>query len=165
MQNYKEKYNFLFLDDGLLSMMETALTSAVINWIKDTYDDFLNIHIAYDIQGALEVLNKIDDIDILLTDMNLPPFGIPEEELEKYGHGDFGGFYFIDRLLDVCPDAKIIISSAWNYENYKHLMNDKIYMLLSKPYRFNNLEIIIDDSLQEVIGIETRKLWLEMKNR
>jgi len=163
MKNNTSSYNLLLLDDALQSF-EIGLMSGVILWLNEVYGKHINIHQAKDIREALKVVSNMDKLDVLITDMNLPYHGIPPEKIDKYRSGKLGGIYFIDEILKIYPLTKIVVVSGWDFDEYKHMLDERVSIALSKPYTLTYLENILDTLLQEVTGIETRTSWEERNN-
>lgn len=104
------------------------------------------LYFAGDGVEALDVVSKIDNLDMVLTDINMPKMD---------------GLTFIQRLKEVRPLLKCVIVSAYgDMQNIRTAMNLGAFDFLIKPINFKDLEITIDKTLQEsrlLAEIETAK--------
>jgi adenylate cyclase len=84
---------------------------------------------------ALRVLEAEPDIDIVVTDINMPRMD---------------GLTLLIRLHEVAPVLKAVIVSAYgDMENIRIAMNRGAYDFVTKPVNFNDLEITIDKTLAD----------------
>ncbi len=95
-------------------------------------------------QNGIEALNKLrelKDIDIVLTDINMPRMD---------------GLTFLSKLNDVAVKVKAVMVSAYgDMENIRAAMNLGAYDFVTKPIIYEDLEITINKALRE---IETLRL-------
>src|SRR4028119_777985 len=85
---------------------------------------------------ALEKLQAEPDIDMVLTDLNMP---------------GLDGLTLLTRLNELHPIIKTVIISAYgDMENIRAAMNRGAFDFLTKPLDFQDLEITINKTLQHV---------------
>jgi serine/threonine protein kinase/class 3 adenylate cyclase len=91
---------------------------------------------ATDGESALEQLRRHGDIDIVLTDINMP---------------GMDGLTFLMHVGEVSPLVKVIMVSAYgDMLNIRQAMNRGAFDFLVKPIDFKDLEITIDKTLKHV---------------
>ena len=96
---------------------------------------------------ALNKLSEIDDIDLILTDINMP---------------QMDGLSFIAKLKEQGSRLKVVIVSAYgDMQNIRTAMNRGAYDFVLKPINFEDLEITINRALEETemlrLAARTRK--------
>lgn len=85
---------------------------------------------------ALEKLQTQPDIDMVLTDLNMP---------------GMDGLTLLTKLAEQYPTIKAVILSAYgDMENIRKAMNLGAFDFLTKPLNFQDLEITINKTLQHV---------------
>ncbi|MCG8633152.1 MAG: SpoIIE family protein phosphatase [Desulfobacterales bacterium] len=85
---------------------------------------------------ALEQLRSNDDIDMILTDINMP---------------QMDGLTFLEELLKLPVIAKAVVVSAYgDMDNIRTAMNRGAFDFLTKPIDFGDLEVTIDKTLSEL---------------
>ncbi len=85
---------------------------------------------------ALEKLQAQPDIDMVLTDLNMP---------------GMDGLTLLTKLAEQYPTIKAVILSAYgDMENIRTAMNRGAFDFLTKPLNFQDLEITINKTLQHV---------------
>ncbi len=93
------------------------------------------LYFAGDGVEALDVVSKTNNLDMVLTDINMPKMD---------------GLTFIQKLKEVRPLLKCVIVSAYgDMQNIRTAMNLGAFDFLIKPINFKDLEITIDKTLQE----------------
>ncbi len=106
--------------------------------IKKSVYDFV---FATNGESALEQLRKHDDIDVVLTDINMP---------------GMDGLTFLSRVGDVNPLVRTIIVSAYgDMSNIRTAMNRGAFDFLVKPIDFKDLEVTIEKTLKHVTELRT----------
>jgi adenylate cyclase len=97
---------------------------------------------ASDGQDALEILGKEPDIDVVVSDINMPRMD---------------GLTLLDRLSDQDSLLKAVIVSAYgDMANIRSAMNKGAFDFITKPVDFDDLEATIQKTLREID--EARKL-------
>ncbi|MDI1428020.1 protein kinase domain-containing protein [Polyangium sorediatum] len=92
-------------------------------------------------ESALEELRKHGDIDVVLTDINMP---------------GMDGLTFLSRVGDVNPLVRTIIVSAYgDMSNIRTAMNRGAFDFLVKPIDFKDLEVTIEKTLKHVTELRT----------
>ncbi|NIP37508.1 MAG: fused response regulator/phosphatase [Candidatus Dadabacteria bacterium] len=93
--------------------------------------------------NGLEALNKIqehDEIDIVLTDINMP---------------EMDGLTLVSKLTEQYPTLRSVIVSAYgDMGNIRKALNFGAFDFITKPINFEDLEITIDKTIQEVTGLK-----------
>ncbi len=85
---------------------------------------------------ALEVIENIDDISMVLSDINMP---------------EMDGLTLLGKLKEVNPVLKTIIVSAYgDMENIRRAMNLGAFDFVTKPIEFTDLRATISKTLEEV---------------
>lgn len=85
---------------------------------------------------ALERLKENPDIDMLLTDINMP---------------QMDGLTLLDKIKAINPILKSVIVSAYgDMENIRVAMNRGAYDFITKPVNFDDLEITMNKTLEHV---------------
>ncbi len=99
----------------------------------------LDFRFARDGEQALTVLEEAPDIELVITDINMPVMD---------------GLTLLERLSRLSRLTKAIIVSAYDdLDNIRVAMNRGAYDFLTKPIDFPDLEITIDKTLRELEGI------------
>ncbi|WP_407739728.1 protein kinase domain-containing protein [Hyalangium sp.] len=113
--------------------VETLLSQAFRRQIRDKIYAFT---FASDGEDALEKLRQNPDIDVILTDINMPRMD---------------GLSFLSRVGEVNPLAKVIIVSAYSdMTNIRTAMNRGAYDFLTKPLDLQDLEATLNKTLKHV---------------
>ena len=100
--------------------------------IKQKELDFI---FARDSIEALEILSEEANIDIVLTDINMPLID---------------GLTLLDNLQVLYPDIKVVIISAYDdLEKIRSAMNRGAFDFLTKPIDFQDLEITIKKNISK----------------
>jgi len=91
---------------------------------------------AADGEAALAALRKQPDIDIVLTDINMP---------------GMDGLTLLSRVSEVNPLVRTVIVSAYgDMSNIRTAMNRGAFDFLVKPIDFNDLELTIEKTFKQV---------------
>ncbi|RQH20568.1 ATP-binding response regulator [Okeania hirsuta] len=99
---------------------------------------------------ALEILSEELNIDIVLTDINMPLMD---------------GLTLLDNLQDQYPDIKAVIISAYDdMEKIRSAMNRGAFDFLTKPIDFEDLEITIKKTLENVRQLKENKRLKQEKD-
>src|ERR1700685_943340 len=89
---------------------------------------------------ALAKLKQHEDIDIVLSDINMP---------------EMDGLTLLTRLADVNPIIKaVIISEYGDIENMRAAMNKGAFDFILKPVNFEDLETTIRKTIKQVLQIK-----------
>ncbi|HSG32771.1 MAG TPA: SpoIIE family protein phosphatase [Thermodesulfobacteriota bacterium] len=93
--------------------------------------------------NGLEALNRIQEdkeIDIVLTDINMP---------------EMDGLTLVSKLTEQYPTLRSVIVSAYgDMGNIRKALNFGAFDFITKPINFEDLEITIDKTIQEVSGLK-----------
>ncbi|HWI91700.1 MAG TPA: adenylate/guanylate cyclase domain-containing protein [Flavisolibacter sp.] len=85
---------------------------------------------------ALEVLQQNNDIDLVLSDINMP---------------EMDGLTLLSNLAEKSPLVKTVIVSAYgDMDNIRSAMNKGAFDFVCKPVNFEDLEVTIEKTLQHV---------------
>jgi two-component system, NtrC family, sensor kinase len=96
---------------------------------------------------ALEKVRDNPDVDLVLTDLNMP---------------QMDGLTLLLKLKTIKPILKTIVVSAYgDMENIRMAMNAGAYDFLTKPLDLQDLEITIQKTMQEVRSIQERQKQLK----
>jgi class 3 adenylate cyclase/FixJ family two-component response regulator len=107
---------------------------------KEIRRDELEFHFAHNGREALEKLKAILDIDVVLSDINMP---------------EMDGLTLLSRLKEDAPLIKSVIVSAYgDMENIRMAMNRGAFDFITKPIDFVDLSITIDRTLEHVRHIK-----------
>lgn len=88
---------------------------------------------------ALDKLQQYPDIDIVLSDINMP---------------EMDGLTLLSRLKEVSPLIKSVIVSAYgDMDNIRIAMNRGAFDFLCKPVNFGDLELTLEKTIQQVIQL------------
>ncbi|KQS28184.1 adenylate/guanylate cyclase domain-containing response regulator [Dyadobacter sp. Leaf189] len=89
---------------------------------------------------ALEVIAENQDIDMVLSDINMP---------------EMDGLTLLVRIGEVSPVLKAVIVSAYgDMDNIRTAMNRGAYDFLTKPIDFKDLEVTMEKTLQYVAQLK-----------
>lgn len=108
------------------------------------YNDDYEFHFAENGQAALDLLGKIDDISLILSDINMPVMD---------------GLTLLQKLQELNGHTlkTVIVSAYGDMENIRKAMNRGAFDFITKPIDFNDLERTIERGLKE-IGFEKETL-------
>jgi serine/threonine protein kinase/class 3 adenylate cyclase len=113
--------------------VETLLRQAFRRQIRQSIYELI---FASDGEDALEKMRQHPDIDVIVTDINMPRMD---------------GLTFLSRVGEVNPLAKVIIVSAYSdMANIRTAMNRGAYDFLTKPLDFQDLEATLGKTLKQV---------------
>lgn len=103
---------------------------------KQIRDGEFRFLFAHDGEEALSVLEKQPDIDLVLSDLNMPRMD---------------GLTLLSRLADLDEDLKAVVVSAYgDMENIRTAMNRGAFDFLTKPISFDDLRAVITKTLVQV---------------
>ncbi len=107
---------------------------------KQIQKDVYEFEFAENGEEALNKLDELDQISLILSDINMPKMD---------------GLTFLSELQDMDkPALKTVIVSAYgDMDNIRTAMNLGAFDFITKPIDFNDLEITIDKSLKEIATI------------
>ncbi|EAZ90843.1 response regulator [Crocosphaera chwakensis] len=106
--------------------------------------DFVFVHNGAE---AIEHLTEEDQIDVVLTDINMP---------------EIDGLTLLDLLPDINQTLKAVVVSAYSdLSNIRTAMNRGAFDFLTKPIDFQDLEITLKKTLQYVRKIKETQEKLE----
>ena len=85
---------------------------------------------------ALEMLTHVDDIDMVLTDINMP---------------QMDGLTLLEQIPKVDPNIRSVIISAYgDMKNIRTAMNRGAFDFVTKPLDFEDLRVTIDRTLRHM---------------
>lgn len=120
------------------------LRQAFRRQIRDNVYQFL---FASDGEDALDQLRQNPDVDVVLTDINMPRMD---------------GLTFLSHVGDVNPLVKVIIVSAYSdMANIRTAMNRGAHDFLTKPLDFQDLEATLSKTLKHVAEARQRMRSIE----
>ncbi|MEL7122538.1 MAG: response regulator, partial [Bacteroidota bacterium] len=126
-----EPIKILVVDDEPL--VERLINQRFRKKIKSKHYEF---HFA---ENGVEGLSKLDqhqDVDIILSDINMPKMD---------------GLTFLSKLGELERELKVVLVSAYgDMKNIRSGMNLGAYDFVTKPIDFQDLEITIEKALREV---------------
>lgn len=124
-------YRILIVDDE--ADMEIIIRQKFRHKIKEGVYDFV---FALNGVKALEILNNNDDINIVLTDINMP---------------EMDGITLLSRINELQRDMKTIVVTAYgDMNNIRKAMNNNAFDFLIKPVDFVDMEITIQNAIKEI---------------
>ena len=86
---------------------------------------------------ALELLHEHSDIDMVLSDINMPKMD---------------GLALLEQIPNVSPNIRAVIISAYgDMKNIRTAMNRGAFDFVTKPVDFNDLRVTIDRTLSHVV--------------
>jgi signal transduction histidine kinase len=120
------------------------------NFRKRIKNNELSFLFANNGREALEILEDATDIDVVLTDINMP---------------EMDGLTLLAEIRQINPDIKSVVISAYDDVNKVRLaMNQGAFDFLTKPIDFQDLEITINKTIETVHQLkENRRLLQEKK--
>lgn len=99
---------------------------------------------------ALEILQKQQDIDMILSDINMP---------------EMDGLTLLTKVKEQSPLLKAVIISAYgDMENIRTAMNRGAFDFITKPVDFQDLEITIEKTLQHINQIKSTLTAMKENN-
>jgi phosphoserine phosphatase RsbU/P len=118
--------------------LEMLLTQKFRRKIREKELQFV---FAHDGEEALEKLYQDRDIDLVMTDINMPRMD---------------GLTLLSRLADVKnPVLKAVIVSAYgDMDNIRVAMNRGAFDFLTKPIDFSDLDAVINKTMQELMALK-----------
>lgn len=115
--------------------------------IRDNQYEFV---FAVNGRDAIEKLNEHRDIDILLSDINMP---------------EMDGLSLLAVLPEVAPLTKTVMVSAYgDMENIRVAMNKGAFDFITKPVNFQDLELTIEKTIQHVAQVKNSLQALKENN-
>ncbi len=91
-------------------------------------------------KDALEKIQQHPDIDIVLSDINMP---------------EMDGLTLLSRLNETCPLIKSVIVSAYgDMENIRTAMNRGAFDFITKPINFEDLALTMEKTILHVLQIK-----------
>ncbi|MXZ10677.1 MAG: SpoIIE family protein phosphatase [Gemmatimonadetes bacterium] len=132
----KAQYKILVVDD------EPDLEHLVRQRMRrDVRAGLYEFVFAYNGVEALEVLNADPDIDMVLSDINMPRMD---------------GLTLLEQMSEVDPDLRAVIVSAYgDMKNIRTAMNRGAFDFVTKPIDFQDLRVTIERTLEHL------QMWRE----
>ena len=126
-----QKHKILVVDDE--PDLEPLMLQRMRRYIRTGIYEFV---FAHDGVEALEALDTDDNIDMVLSDINMPKMD---------------GLTLLQRIPDVAPDIRAVIISAYgDMKNIRIAMNRGAFDFVTKPVDFDDLKFTIDRTLQHI---------------
>ncbi|MBD2182798.1 hybrid sensor histidine kinase/response regulator [Aerosakkonema funiforme] len=124
-------YKLLFVDDE--SDLESLITQKFRKKVRAAEYQLI---FARNGQEALQKVQEYPDLDMVLTDINMPIMD---------------GLALVAKLNDMVPTLKTVVISAYSdIKNIRKAMNSGAFDFLTKPIDFEDLEITINKTLAHV---------------
>ncbi len=124
----KDTYKILVVDDE--PDLEPLMLQRMRRHIRSGRYNFVFAHNGIE---ALDVLNRDDDIDMVVSDINMP---------------QMDGLTLLEQIPKIDPNIRSIIISAYgDMKNIRTAMNRGAFDFVTKPLDFNDLRITIDRTL------------------
>lgn len=125
------KANILVVDDE--TDLELLIKQKFRRQIREKQYEFV---FAHDGEEALQVLDQHPDIDMVLTDINMP---------------GMDGLTLLVKLHETNPMLKSVIVSAYgDMDNIRTAMNRGAFDFITKPVNFEDLELTMQKTMQYV---------------
>ena len=132
MAEIKERYKILVVDDE--PDVEPLILQRMRRAIRRGRYEFVFAHNGID---ALDKLNKCQNIDMVLSDINMP---------------QMDGLTLLEQIPKVDPNIRSVIISAYgDMENIRTAMNRGAFDFVTKPLDFDDLQHTIDRTLKHMI--------------
>jgi adenylate cyclase len=113
--------------------LETLIKQKFRRQIRESKYEFI---FALNGKEALSKLNEHPDVEVLLSDINMP---------------EMDGLSLLTKLNDVSPLVKAVMVSAYgDMENIRTAMNRGAFDFVCKPVNFEDLELTIEKTLDHV---------------
>lgn len=117
--------------------LETLIKQRFRKQIRENKYEF---HFALNGKQALELLGESNDIDVVLSDINMP---------------EMDGLTLLMNLTEKNPLIKTVIVSAYgDMDNIRSAMNKGAFDFVCKPVNFEDLEVTIEKTLKQVQQIK-----------
>jgi adenylate cyclase len=105
--------------------------------IREQHFDFI---FAINGQDALEKIAQNPDIDMVLSDINMP---------------EMDGLTLLGRMNEACPLIKAVIVSAYgDMDNIRTAMNRGAFDFITKPINFDDLNLTIEKTMTHVLQLK-----------
>jgi len=132
----KAQYKILVVDDE--PDLEHLVRQRMRRDVRAGHYEFV---FAYNVVEALEVLNADPDIDMVLSDINMPRMD---------------GLTLLEQMSQVDPDLRAVIVSAYgDMKNIRTAMNRGAFDFVTKPIDFQDLRVTIERTLEHL------QMWRE----
>ncbi|MCY3869198.1 MAG: SpoIIE family protein phosphatase [Gemmatimonadetes bacterium] len=132
----KAQYKILVVDDE--PDLEHLVRQRMRRDVRAGHYEFV---FAYNGVEALEVLNADPDIDMVLSDINMPRMD---------------GLTLLEQMSQVDPDLRAVIVSAYgDMKNIRTAMNRGAFDFVTKPIDFQDLRVTIERTLEHL------QMWRE----
>ncbi|MEB2776540.1 adenylate/guanylate cyclase domain-containing protein [Algoriphagus sp. D3-2-R+10] len=127
--------------------LEVLITQKFRRKIRTGEYDFV---FALNGREALEILQQQPDIDMILSDINMP---------------EMDGLTLLSKVKEQNPLLKAVIISAYgDLENIRTAMNRGAFDFITKPVDFQDLEITIEKTLQHINQIKSTLIAMRENN-
>lgn len=132
MAELKDRYKILVVDDE--PDVEPLILQRMRRAIRRGRYEFIFAHNGID---ALDKLNQYQNIDMVLSDINMP---------------QMDGLTLLEQIPKVDPNIRSVIISAYgDMENIRTAMNRGAFDFVTKPLDFDDLQHTIDRTLKHMI--------------
>ncbi len=117
--------------------LETLIKQRFRQKIREQQYEFL---FAVNGNDALEIIQQHPDIDMVLSDINMP---------------EMDGLTLLSRLSESSPLIKSVIVSAYgDMDNIRTAMNRGAFDFITKPINFDDLQLTMEKTLKHVLQIK-----------
>jgi len=117
--------------------LETLIRQKFRQKIREKFYEFV---FAENGRDALEKIHSHNDIDIVLSDINMP---------------EMDGLTLLVKIGELHPLLKTVMVSAYgDMENIRSAMNSGAFDFITKPINFEDLEVTIEKTIRQVLQIK-----------
>ena len=103
---------------------------------RDVRDGLYTLYFAHNGVEALELLSEVPDIDMVLSDINMPRMD---------------GLTLLAQIPNIAPDIRAVVVSAYgDMKNIRTAMNRGAFDFITKPIDFQDLRVTIERTLKNM---------------
>ncbi len=121
---------------------------------RDVRDGLYTLYFAHNGVEALELLSEVPDIDMVLSDINMPRMD---------------GLTLLAQIPNIAPDIRAVVVSAYgDMKNIRTAMNRGAFDFITKPIDFQDLRVTIERTLKNMeewrSALESRDQLVRLQN-
>ncbi len=121
---------------------------------RDVRSGLYTLYFAHNGVEALERLNEVPDIDMVLSDINMPRMD---------------GLTLLSQIPNIAPDIRAVVVSAYgDMKNIRTAMNRGAFDFITKPIDFQDLRVTIERTLKNMEewreALESRDQLVRLQN-